>query len=390
MKEKLFFRKLKFFAVVILPFAIIACNRTNPAPSMPAASPQLPATPLVVSEQVIEVLETPVEAEAIHSQNVIHRLGPVIRFSDVFRLHEPITELHMIFVEGGSMMMQGQEISLDSFYISRYVLNVYLNAKIRNFAVENGYEIYPQFPWPLPSPGAQNTLLSWNEAIIIANWLSIMEGLRPVYLRGDKLGPILSYNDLMGFGNNPVIGETGAFIIFVSYFYIDWEADGYRLPTEAEWEFAARGGNLSRGYRYSGSDKLTDVLTNIRLGFPEIDYIPGQRKPNELGIHDMSGQSPEWVLGPWTEFGELKPLHNPGQISRFDFLEAFYHIQKGGNPLFMLEHLGHSPHGPEDRRQFQPYRKGTIFDSTFQSVSVRFVRSTGILQVYQGESGNYE
>ncbi len=68
---------------------------------------------------------------------------------------------------------------------------------------------------------------------------------------------------------------------------VDWG-----LPTEAEWEFAARGGNKSRHYKYSGSDNLYDVA---RDGDAENGpYEVAARKPNELGIYDMSGNVAEW------------------------------------------------------------------------------------------------
>ena len=67
-------------------------------------------------------------------------------------------------------------------------------------------------------------------------------------------------------------------------------------------------------------------------------YIPGHMKPNELGLHDMTNRTTEWVQGPWTEFGELYPPHNPGRLALFDFMDPFYRVQKNGG--FDLEGTG--------------------------------------------------
>ena len=78
----------------------------------------------------------------------------------------------------------------------------------------------------------------------------------------------------------------------------------FRLPTEAEWEFAARGGNFSKGYMYSGSNKLDEVA--IRWA----DLAVGARQPNELDIYDMSGDVAEicadW-FGPYSEGAQTSP-----------------------------------------------------------------------------------
>lgn len=88
----------------------------------------------------------------------------------------------------------------------------------------------------------------------------------------------------------------------------------FTLPTEAQWEYAARGGVLSKGYQYSGSDNVEDVARCYVFdpsGNPPVAFPVKSLQPNELGLYDMSGNVSEWCqdwYGTYLSSAQIDPL----------------------------------------------------------------------------------
>ena len=204
--------------------------------------------------------------------------------------------IEMVFVEGRTFQMGSDDlndskpvhdVTVSSFYIGKTVVT---QAQWKAVMGNN--------PSDFKGDNRPVECVSWYDAIVFCNKLSMMDKKTPVYSVNGKTDPET-------WNYEPCYGDCISGTITMNM-----KANGYRLPTEAEWEFAAWGGNKRNGYIFSGSDNLGTVAWYYDNSGDQTHDV-ATKAPNELGIYDMSGNVFEWcwdMYGSYTSNPQINPV----------------------------------------------------------------------------------
>lgn len=254
---------------------------------------------------------------------------------------DPHAPAHMVLIPAGSFVMGGETnvhppgsvyelpqhtVYVSAFYMDKYEVTEALWGEVKAWGETNGYVFDHSGSGKDTNHPVQ--MVNWYDVIKWCNARSQRDGLVPRYYTSDALVAVYTAGTLQ-----------------ISNSWVNWSANGYRLPTEAEWEKAARGGAANARFPWTDySNKISHAKANYygegywgydlsggyhpaytNGGLPYTSPV-GSFPPNGYGLHDMAGNVEEWV---WDRFDENYYSNSPYADPRGCDSGAYYSVRGG-------------------------------------------------------------
>ncbi len=334
--------KLLLFLIIILVL-FLSCNKktTEPIPTVakPIFSPEggtyTTAQTVTISSTTLGVTivytndgSDPISSSTVYTSPILISATTTLKakafrtgFADsqtagvTYTINFPVG---FVYVPGGTFTMGDtrgggysdelptHQVTLNSFYMGRHEVT----------QAEYSHYMQPYYPWTSTYGLGDNYpayFVSWYAILKYCNLRSLNEGLTPVYTISGSTNPA-------NWGTVPTSNNTSWNAVICN-----WSANGYRLPTEAEWEYAARRATNNPDYLYSGSDDINAVAWYLDNNTPYGSKPVGVKVANGLGLFDMSGNVHEWCWDWWGSYSSNAQANPSGPAS------GTYRVLRGGS-----------------------------------------------------------